>query len=61
MTMFYYLGSVASSSPALNAKSKKREGNSAENYANQLISMFDLDIYIYIYIDFVCLSKMSCI
>ena len=34
MTKFYYLGSVASSSPALPDKSKKRGGNNAENYAN---------------------------
>ena len=34
MTKFYYLGSVASSSPALAGKSKKKEGNNAENYAN---------------------------
>ena len=34
MTKFYYLGSVASSSPALADKSKKREGNNADNYVN---------------------------
>ena len=32
MTKFYYLESLASSSPALADKSKKRGGNNAENY-----------------------------
>ena len=34
MTKFYYLGNVASPSPALADKSKKRGENNAENYAN---------------------------
>ena len=34
MTKFYYLGSVASSSPVLADKNKNRGGNNAENYAN---------------------------